>query len=247
VPAAPHRETDVPEIKGAAIRTPSIPPEEAERRTAIDLKGSTMVARARLVAARMVLPSAIAGLLALAPAVAMASSRDAVVVTAHRFLTPAEGAGAQPSPLPPVNRPTEVINDATGKCLDDTNRSKTDGTIMQQWSCFGDHPNQEWIFRPVPRAHYEWVIHNAFSRKCLDDKSGSHVNGNKIRQWACNGRPQQKWAAFYIDGNGLAFLNMSSGLALDVNARDRSILLNGDPIDQRNLTWGATNQTWHFG
>jgi hypothetical protein len=78
----------------------------------------------------------------------------------------------------------QLINPASGKCVDDPYSSKSNGTQLDIWSC-NDEQWQAWELPASP-------ITSGVGGKCLDDTNDSGANGNKVQSWACNGYPSQK-------------------------------------------------------
>jgi len=78
------------------------------------------------------------------------------------------------------------------QCLDDTDRSTTDGTQQQQFYCEGGD-QQLWNFRPVSGVANTYTVVNQLSGKCLDVNGASTADGAPVIQWTCNGGTNQQW------------------------------------------------------
>ena len=76
----------------------------------------------------------------------------------------------------------EIVNRASGKCLDVQGQSLANGALVQQWGCWGG-ANQLWKLVSVETGYYQIVNKN--SGKCLDVKGQSLANGAQLQQWAC--------------------------------------------------------------
>jgi hypothetical protein len=85
---------------------------------------------------------------------------------------------------------TEVINRASGSCLDVSGGAVTDGAEVLQWQCHGG-TNQQWTLRPAAGGTVSLV--NRASGKCLDVVNASGANGAKLVQWSCTGSANQRW------------------------------------------------------
>ena len=83
-----------------------------------------------------------------------------------------------------------VVNAYSGKVLDDTNFSTSNGNQIQQWQAAGG-TNQQWTF--ISLADGNDLIVNAYSGKVLDDTNFSTSNGTLIQQWQADGGINQQW------------------------------------------------------
>ena len=86
-----------------------------------------------------------------------------------------------------------IIDANSGKALDDTNGSTSNGTVMQQWTISGvGNSNQQWTITSVGGGYYS--ITNRTSGLVLDLTNGSTADGTPIQQWAGSpGNPNQGW------------------------------------------------------
>ncbi len=83
-----------------------------------------------------------------------------------------------------------IMNNLSGKVLDVTGSSTSNGTQIQQWDYLGG-ANQQWVLVPVPGGYY--AIVNALSGKVLDVTAASTSNGTVIQQWQYLGGWNQQW------------------------------------------------------
>ena len=99
---------------------------------------------------------------------------------------------------PGVERPSRLIHDATGLCLDVEGAIAADGTPTQLFGCHGD-ANQIW--RPTPEVctpnasgqclnRYAWV---GLAGKCLDVEGASTADGTPVNLFRCHGGDNQRW------------------------------------------------------
>ncbi|WP_326799414.1 non-reducing end alpha-L-arabinofuranosidase family hydrolase [Streptomyces sp. NBC_01808] len=72
------------------------------------------------------------------------------------------------------------------KCLDVPGHATTPGTRVQIWSCSGG-ANQQW------RVNSDGTIVGVESGLCLDVTGGATANGTAVVLWTCNGGSNQKW------------------------------------------------------
>ena len=78
----------------------------------------------------------------------------------------------------------ELVNPASGKCLDDRNQT-ANGTKLQLYNCTGG-TNQRWT---GPASAFP----SGIPGKCLDDPGFNTANGARIDIWTCNGGANQHW------------------------------------------------------
>ncbi len=129
-----------------------------------------------------------------------------------------------------------IVNEASGKVLDDPGLSANNGAIIDQWQINGG-ANQRWDLVPVGNGNY--AIENEASHLVLDN-SRSTSNGTVIDQWQSYGGANQQWQLEKTQTQGVYVIsNAYSHKVLD-NSISTS---NGTKIDQWQPT-GGTNQQW---
>jgi Ricin-type beta-trefoil lectin domain len=152
----------------------------------------------------------------------------------------------------------EVVNLHSGKCLDVYNgprgigtRDLRQGALVDQWTCYPGHTNQEWQYRP--EAHGELVNRN--SGKCLEVYNGPRGIGTRdlrqgalVDQWTCYpGHTNQEWD-YRPQAAGGELVNRNSGKCLEVYNGSTGIgtrdLAQGAFVDQWTCYPGHTNQLW---
>ena len=118
---------------------------------------------------------------------------------------PASGAGNL------AGKTFKITAEHSGKCLDVTGASTTNGAAVQQWTCTGG-ANQAWTFEAASGGAYTLVSKS--SGKCLDLWSASLSNGSKVVQWGCSGGTNQRVTVVdNPDGTvGLRFVHSSKCL-----------------------------------
>jgi hypothetical protein len=153
--------------------------------------------------------------------------------------------GSTPTPTPTSGTglgsgPYYIVNLHSGKVIDDTNGSTSNGTVMQQWSESSGDNNQEWSLVSAGSGYY--YIVNGHSGLVLDDTNGSTTNGTTIQQWAeFSGDANQEWS-FVSAGSGYYYIvNLHSGLVLDDTNGSTT---NGTTIQQWAEFSGDANQEW---
>jgi type 1 glutamine amidotransferase len=121
---------------------------------------------------------------------------------------------------------TGPITGATGKCVDISGASSTEGAKIQLWSCHGG-------------TNQQWTVSGSTLRslgKCMGVAGGSTANGAQAQLATCNGSGGQNWTA----GTGGSLVNSQSGKCLDANGA-------GGADGTQLIIWtchGGTNQRW---
>lgn len=129
----------------------------------------------------------------------------------------------------------EIVNRLSGKALDDTANSTSDGTFIQQYDYFNT-ANQQWQFTPV----MYYYIENVMSGATLDVPGGSLSSGTAIQQWTPLGNPQQQWQFIANANQTYTISNQLSSMALDLSSQTTG---NGALIQQATSS-GAASQQW---
>jgi hypothetical protein len=123
---------------------------------------------------------------------------------------------------------TQIVGVASGRCLDVTSASTSNGTQTELWDCNGG-TNQSWTYA----ANKELVV---YGNKCLDANNQGTSNGTAAIIWDCNGQANQQWN---VNANG-TITGVQSGLCLDATGLGTA---NGTKI-QLWACNGGTNQQW---
>lgn len=151
----------------------------------------------------------------------------------------------QPLPGPsgetgPAPSSFELVNRATGKCLDLSDASAADGANVQLWSCNGTS-GQRWQIEDLGDDTNRLV--NVASGKALDVADCGTGDGAAIQQWAWLDNSCQRWRLVTTDSGGwLRLQNQNSGAVADVaNCGD------ADGTDVRQWSWlDNTCQQWRL-
>ncbi len=121
--------------------------------------------------------------------------------------------------LPGWTEPTAIqpgvynlVNVNSNKCLDVTAGGLTNGTLIQQWTCFAGNNNQKWKIEPVGSAY---KLTSVVSGKVLDVKNASMADGGTIHQWDYVSPINQLWNITKL-GSGYQLTSVHSGKNLDV-------------------------------
>lgn len=148
--------------------------------------------------------------------------------------------GPPPSTPPPSTPPASspppgggqqngtIVGQQSGRCVDITGRSTTNGTQAELWDCNGG-TNQQWTYT----ATKQLVV---YGNKCLDASGQGTSNGTQAVIWDCNGQPNQQWN---LTTNG-TITGVQSGLCLDAAGQGTA---NGTKVQLWSCT-GGQNQQW---
>jgi non-reducing end alpha-L-arabinofuranosidase len=120
----------------------------------------------------------------------------------------------------------------SGKCLDVTGVSQTNGTTVEIWDCNGG-TNQTW----TKTSSSQLTVYGG--AKCLDAFDNQTSPGTKVEIWDCNGGANQEWS---INANG-TITGVESGLCLDVTGASTA---DGAATELWTCN-GQSNQQWTLG
>jgi alpha-galactosidase len=130
---------------------------------------------------------------------------------------------------PPGNSTYSLKGKGSGRCLDVTGGSRTNGTLAEIWDCHGA-ANQ----RFTSTSAGELRVYGG--AKCLDVVGGDTANGTAVNIWDCNGQSNQQFR-LNTDGTVTA---VGSGKCLDVSG---GATTNGAKVQIWDCG-GAANQQW---
>ncbi|HET6570183.1 MAG TPA: RICIN domain-containing protein [Solirubrobacterales bacterium] len=127
----------------------------------------------------------------------------------------------------------QIVNKATGKCLDIAFESPDNAALGWLWDCHSPATNgQTFTVKPVNTGtwpdHFQIIARN--SDKCVDVKNDSTAAGEQLQQWACaDPIPSvQEWRR-YGSSNGWNFTIQHTGQCMDDWESGAG---NGNKIDQ---------------
>ncbi|MBW8737358.1 MAG: RICIN domain-containing protein [Streptomyces turgidiscabies] len=117
----------------------------------------------------------------------------------------------------------------SGKCLDVSGFSQTDGANVQMWDCHGG-VNQQWTLTDSAQL----TVYG--NNKCLDARGGGTSAGTPVQIWTCTGTENQQWR---VNPDG-TIIGVRSGLCLEASGWGKA---NGTEARLWSCTGGA-NQKW---
>lgn len=119
----------------------------------------------------------------------------------------------------------------SGRCLEISGTSSTNGATTQLWDCNGG-TNQ--TFAPTTAAELR-----VYGSKCLQARNQGTTAGTAVEIWDCTGADNQKWML----GNDGTVVGVASRLCLDANGQATA---NGTRVQLWTCNGGA-NQKWNRG
>ncbi|WP_107101353.1 non-reducing end alpha-L-arabinofuranosidase family hydrolase [Streptacidiphilus griseoplanus] len=117
---------------------------------------------------------------------------------------------------------------ASGRCLDVSGGSQTDGASLQIYDCWGG-TNQQWTLTNSNQL-------TVYGNKCLDVPNHATAAGTKVQIWTCSGGANQQWR---VNSDG-TIVGVESGLCLDVTGSGTA---NGTAVEIWTCN-GGSNQKW---
>ncbi len=131
---------------------------------------------------------------------------------------------------------TQIVSEASGKCVDVVSASTANAADVIQYTC-GSGTNQQFELRDLGNGHYNLVAQH--SGKCLDVNGASTANGAAIIQYTCGSGTNQQWE-LRAAGSRYELVARHSGKCLDLPSGSTA---NGTRLQQYDC-WGAANQRW---
>jgi len=116
----------------------------------------------------------------------------------------------------------------SGRCLDVTGQSQTDGTSLQIFDCWGG-ANQQW----TQTSSNQLTVYGSM---CLDVPNHATSAGTRVHIWTCTGGANQQWR---LNSDGTV-VGVESGLCLDVTGAGTA---NGTAVEIWTCN-GGSNQRW---
>jgi len=134
----------------------------------------------------------------------------------------------------------KIVNKNSGKVLDLSGPSGSNGGNIDQWGYNPNASQQYWQLVDLGGGY--WKIVNKYSGLVLDVSGASTANGGNVQQWAWTGGTNQQWQITDLTTGWYKFTARHSSKALDVNG---SSMADGANVQQWDWNSGA-NQQWQF-
>ncbi|MEU8419716.1 ricin-type beta-trefoil lectin domain protein [Micromonospora sp. NPDC048835] len=116
--------------------------------------------------------------------------------------TPTDPPTPTPTPTVPPGSASEIIGTQSGRCVDVTNASRTNGTRVQLYGC-NKQTNQAWTYTSNKQLQ-------VYGNMCLD--AAGSGNGAAVQIYSCHSQTNQQWN---VNSNG-TISGVQSGRCLDV-------------------------------
>jgi endoglucanase len=110
-----------------------------------------------------------------------------------------------------------LVNVNSGSCVDAANQATANGTLVQQWACGAQQPNQEWQLQSQGNGNYS-IGNRSAPSQVLDVSNQGTANGSLIQLWTYGGGTNQQWMPVAVGSGVYKLVNVASGRCLDVPA-----------------------------
>ncbi len=147
---------------------------------------------------------------------------------AQRFTAPTASTASTGSTSTSTTRTGAVISVLGGKCLDDTDASTSNGSLIQIWDCNGGNPQKVTVGTDGTLR---------IVGKCVEASGGLTADFTPVDLYDCNGSGAQQWT---YNTATQALVNPQSGRCIDVPNSDNS---NGVKLDIFDCN-GTSAQRW---
>jgi glucosylceramidase len=108
----------------------------------------------------------------------------------------------------------QIVNQANGLCIDDTSGSTSNGTVLQQYTCYANNLNQEWLFTAVGGGYYEVTTYNSSTAAWNVVNNGTSP-GTGMQLWAYGGGLNEQFEPVLLGSGYYEFIDHNSGLCLN--------------------------------
>jgi O-glycosyl hydrolase/aryl-phospho-beta-D-glucosidase BglC (GH1 family) len=109
----------------------------------------------------------------------------------------------------------QIVNEASGMCVDDTGGSTSNGTQLQQYTCYSGNTNQEWLFTATSGGYYEVTTYNSSTAAWNVVGLGTSP-GTDMQLWAYGGGLNEQFEPVLLSTGYYKFIDRNSGLCLNV-------------------------------
>jgi lysophospholipase L1-like esterase len=109
----------------------------------------------------------------------------------------------------------QIVNEASGSCIDDTSGSAANGTVLQQYTCYSGNLNQEWLFTATSGGYYEVTTYNSTTAAWNVVNVGT-APGTGMQLWQYGGGANEQFEPILLSTGYYEFKDRNSGLCLYV-------------------------------
>jgi Ricin-type beta-trefoil lectin domain-like len=106
-----------------------------------------------------------------------------------------------------------LVNQGSGRCLDENDWTTVAAAQFQQWTCNGG-TNQEYTFVPVSAGSSTYYIQPMTPDYCLDVSGASAASGAAIDQWPCNYQTNEQFTLRAVSSGVYQIVAVNSGLCV---------------------------------
>jgi hypothetical protein len=106
-----------------------------------------------------------------------------------------------------------MVNQGSGRCLDENDWTTVAAAQFQQWTCNGG-TNQEYTFVPVSAGSSTYYIQPMTPDYCLDVSGASAASGAAIDQWPCNYQTNEQFTLRAVSSGVYQIVAVNSGLCV---------------------------------
>ena len=131
----------------------------------------------------------------------------------------------------------QIVNESSGACIDDTSGSTSNGTVLQQYTCYANNYNQEWLFTATTGGYYEVTTYNSSTAAWNVVNNGTSP-GTGMQLWAYGGGNNEQFEPVLLGAGYYEFIDRNSGLCLNVPNNNNNQQL------QINTCNGSTSESF---
>ena len=133
----------------------------------------------------------------------------------------------------------QIVNEASTSCLDDTGGSIANGTVLQQYTCYSNNLNQEWLFTATSGGYYKVTTYNSNAVGWDVVNSGMSA-GTNVQLYTYGGGLNEQFEPAKLASGYYEFIDRNSGLCLNIPGGANT---NGLQL-QINTCNGATSESF---
>jgi glucosylceramidase len=109
----------------------------------------------------------------------------------------------------------QIVNQASGACIDDTSGNTGNGTVLQQYTCYANNTNQQWLFTATGNGYYEVTTYNSNTAAWNVVNNGTSP-GTGMQLWQYGGGLNEQFEPVLLSSGYYEFIDRNSGLCLNV-------------------------------
>jgi glucosylceramidase len=139
-----------------------------------------------------------------------------------------------------ANTNYQIENVGSAKCIDATNSGVTNGTVVQQYTCGSNQPNQGWQFVATTAGNYRIVNRNSMKNaQVIDAINRGNTSGTKLQTYLWSQGTNQQWVPTRNASNQYTFKNVNAS-SLCLAAPN---IANNTQLDIETCN-GSSSQLW---